>query len=452
MKSIIFSLLICCLCLSAQGPYVPNKKITSVPTYAFYPGQQLTYRGQRRLQTGPSRIEEEIETLIWVIGQNADQSWHMAVRRKITLAEIDSTGARIEKTPQVDWARWNMQSNGDADYNRTMADLDPNFLFIRLPDHILEASTGWSLTRKNYWEKNYYTLDTVSADTLWIVKDVFSDPLVEVGRISLTAEWHIDWKIGLPVRREESFTQMNSAETRTTTVLERVDTLPPAQAAALTADARLYFANDSLYDELLDQALRQPKKTRQLINQARSLLIKARDRVLTREFQVQLDAELSAFGNDSAYIAAEAERQAMFIEHRARPWQTTDFEEKPYALKDFRKKIVIMDFWYRGCPWCIMAMPQLRQLAEYFQGQPIVVLGMNVDKNDTDAKFVMEKMKLNYLNLRAAAIARDYGIKGYPQLLILDHKGVIWERQVGYAPDLFDKIRRTVEELLDRMR
>ncbi len=412
----------------------------------------MTYRGQRRLQTGPRLFEEIIETTIWVIGQNADQSWHMVVRRQTTPFEIDSTGARIEKTGNVTWAFWDMHSRGYVNYNRTMEDLDPNFLFIPLPDHILDASTGWSLTRKNYWEKNYYTLDTSSTDTLWIVKDVFSNPLVQVGRIAMTAELQIDFKIGLPVRQDESFVQMNSAETRTTTMLARVDTLLPARTAALAADARRYFENDSLYNELLEQALRQPKQTRKLINQARCLLVKARAGVLTSEFQDQLDAELNAFGNDSAYIATEAERQAEFINQPARPWQTTDFEEKPYALKDFRKKIVIMDFWYRGCPWCIMAMPQLRRLADYFQGQPVAVLGMNVDKNNADAKFVIEKMELNYLNLRAAAIARDYGIKGYPQLLILDHKGVIRERQVGYAPDLFDKIRQTVEELLSRAR
>jgi thioredoxin-related protein len=75
---------------------------------------------------------------------------------------------------------------------------------------------------------------------------------------------------------------------------------------------------------------------------------------------------------------------------------------------------------------------------------------MNVDKEDSNAVFMIEKMGLNYLNLKAGAIAKDYGINGYPHLLIIDQKGVIRDKHIGYAPDLFDQVIKSVDALLHR--
>ena len=38
-----------------------------------------------------------------------------------------------------------------------------------------------------------------------------------------------------------------------------------------------------------------------------------------------------------------------------------------------RGKVVVLDFWYRGCGWCIRAMPQMKQLADDFSETPDAV-------------------------------------------------------------------------------
>ncbi|MCA9111534.1 MAG: hypothetical protein KDA52_16395, partial [Planctomycetaceae bacterium] len=65
-----------------------------------------------------------------------------------------------------------------------------------------------------------------------------------------------------------------------------------------------------------------------------------------------------------------------------------------------------------------------------------------------DARFVVEKMGLNYNNLQATGIPEKYGVTGFPTLVILDQQGTIRDIHVGYADDLFDQISATVERLL----
>ncbi len=47
------------------------------------------------------------------------------------------------------------------------------------------------------------------------------------------------------------------------------------------------------------------------------------------------------------------------VGHAAREWELKDLEGRPHALKDYRGKIVVLDFWYRNCIWCVRAMPQV---------------------------------------------------------------------------------------------
>jgi thiol-disulfide isomerase/thioredoxin len=129
-------------------------------------------------------------------------------------------------------------------------------------------------------------------------------------------------------------------------------------------------------------------------------------------------------------------------------WSTTDLEGNPHALKDYRGKVVVLDFWYRGCGWCILGMPQIKDVAAQFQGKPVAVLGMNDDEKEDDATLVVQKLGLTYPNLKAKGLPDKYEIEGFPTLLILDQQGIVREVHVGYSPTLGDDVIKIVEHLL----
>ena len=93
-------------------------------------------------------------------------------------------------------------------------------------------------------------------------------------------------------------------------------------------------------------------------------------------------------------------------------------------------------------------MPQMKQVADHFKDKPVVVFGMNTDRKEEDAKFVVEKMGLNYRSLKAAGLPEKYKVQGFPTLLIIDPKGVVRDIHVGYSPTLKKEVVRSVERLL----
>jgi thiol-disulfide isomerase/thioredoxin len=438
---------------AAQGPYVANQAVTKVPNYRFQPGQEIIYQSISTQNKDQEIIGTNEETRIWVTGQNSDGSSRMVVRKTITPYQIAENGERTDHAPEIFWGLWDVFPDGRSVYNRTNEELDPQGIFITLPQNILEAGNGWVASKKNFWEKDSYALDQRSSDSLWIVKDVFWNPLVEIGRFSLTAEYHIDTDRGFPVKKEDKFIQVISGsnyETVTVTALDSIMTRDKDWMKALARDAERYFRADSQYGEALVQAERAYKKTEDLLKIAEKALNDAREQIESSDIREALDRQIAGVPDDAKDIREAAKTRADFINRAAKGWQVDDFNGIKHALKDYRKKVVIMDFWYRGCPWCVMAFPQVKQLADHYRDQPVAVLGMNKDADEADAKFVIERMGLTYTNLKAAEIAKSYGILGYPTLVIIDQKGVIRDVHIGYTPDLFEQVERSVDALLGK--
>src|SRR5262249_2298317 len=98
----------------------------------------------------------------------------------------------------------------------------------------------------------------------------------------------------------------------------------------------------------------------------------------------------------------------------------------------------------------IRAMPQINQLTQDFKDQPVAVLGMNIDKDEKDALFVIDKMKLAYPSLKAEGMPEKYGVQGYPTLIILDQKGKVADVHVGYWPTLRADVAKSLKRLLEK--
>src|SRR5262249_39958048 len=161
----------------------------------------------------------------------------------------------------------------------------------------------------------------------------------------------------------------------------------------------------------------------------------------------QVDALLARHERQAEAVVAELERRAAIVGRPAADWATTDLAGKPHALKDYRGKVVILDFWHRTCFWCVRMMPQVKEIAAHFKGRPVVVLGVNTDAEEEDARFVVKEMGLNYATLRAEGLPEKYEVQTFPTLLVIDPEGVIRDVHVGYTPTLREEVVRSVERL-----
>ncbi len=145
----------------------------------------------------------------------------------------------------------------------------------------------------------------------------------------------------------------------------------------------------------------------------------------------------------------EAKRIRGLLGKKAPDVVLPDLEGKKHALSDLKGKVVVLDFWYRGCGWCTRAVPMVKEAFARLAGKPVVFLGMNVDRRLEDALFAEKALEPPYPSLHTdRKTAKQFGVRGYPTFVILDKEGRFAGFQVGWAPDLADILVKKVTPLL----
>lgn len=119
----------------------------------------------------------------------------------------------------------------------------------------------------------------------------------------------------------------------------------------------------------------------------------------------------------------------------------------PISLQDLRGKIVLLDFWTYCCINCIHVLPDLKFLEEKYADQ-LVVIGVHSAKfeNEKDTENIREAI-VRYgiahpvVNDANFIIARKYGFRSWPTLVLIDPEGNFVGSQPGEGTrDLFDHV------------
>lgn len=115
----------------------------------------------------------------------------------------------------------------------------------------------------------------------------------------------------------------------------------------------------------------------------------------------------------------------------AYPFLLPDTKGDTISLKRFAGKVIVIDFWFKGCSQCITLEEQMRLVRQYFNNNNnnIVFLSINVDYKKatwlegiasgkyTDAENI--NLSLYGLGFKHPFL-KYYGYTGFPQLLIID--------------------------------
>ncbi len=146
----------------------------------------------------------------------------------------------------------------------------------------------------------------------------------------------------------------------------------------------------------------------------------------------------------------EAKRFRAVLGSKAPGLVLPDLEGKKHSLADLEGKVVVLDFWYRGCGWCTRSVPLVKEAFSRLAGKPVVFLGMNVDRKLEDALSAEKALEPPYPSLHTDRnTAKKFGVRGYPTFVILDREGRIADFKVGWAADLADILVKKVEKLLE---
>lgn len=126
---------------------------------------------------------------------------------------------------------------------------------------------------------------------------------------------------------------------------------------------------------------------------------------------------------------------------------------KKVSLSGYKGKIILLDFWYMDCIWCVRAMPMIEKTRDEFASKGLVVLGMNsFDTSMEQQKKLPDFIKINKNTyptiLTTRSTDKEYSVYGYPTLYIIDKKGNIAYSDVGYRKDLDSVLAVEINKLL----
>lgn len=97
--------------------------------------------------------------------------------------------------------------------------------------------------------------------------------------------------------------------------------------------------------------------------------------------------------------------------------------EKPVELAG---KVHLIDFWFRTCPPCIAAIPELKKLHAEFAPRGLVLVGASTDDPET-ARMAVKELAIPYPVLAKVSdeCQLEYSIERFPTLVLVGADGVI---------------------------
>jgi thiol-disulfide isomerase/thioredoxin len=111
-----------------------------------------------------------------------------------------------------------------------------------------------------------------------------------------------------------------------------------------------------------------------------------------------------------------------------------DLSGKKVALRDFKGKVVLLDFWGTWCGPCREAIPQLIELYKKRHSSGLEIVGLSYERDATSESQAVEMVK-KFIELKSvpypcllgdeATVKQVPGFRGFPTTVIVDRAGKV---------------------------
>jgi peroxiredoxin len=121
-------------------------------------------------------------------------------------------------------------------------------------------------------------------------------------------------------------------------------------------------------------------------------------------------------------------------------------------LSDFRgKKAIFINFWATWCPPCRLEMPTMEQAYQEYKGQGLEILAVSIDVGPKSVvKNFMQEFRLTFPALLdpEREVMYLYRLFSIPASFLIDKKGIIRFKELGYRDWTDPKSRKKLEAIL----
>lgn len=110
-----------------------------------------------------------------------------------------------------------------------------------------------------------------------------------------------------------------------------------------------------------------------------------------------------------------------------------DLNGKQVRLRDFRGKVVFLNFFATWCVPCRLEMPAMERLSKAYKDKGLVVLAVDIKESAKIVRTFLQELKVSFPALLDVdgAVAFTYGIRPLPATYLIGRDGKILWRAFG---------------------
>lgn len=114
-------------------------------------------------------------------------------------------------------------------------------------------------------------------------------------------------------------------------------------------------------------------------------------------------------------------------------FELKDIHGESHVLKDYRGRVVIVNFWATWCPPCRAELPSMERAYSQLKTKGVEILAINVgESEDTIFTFTADyPVTFPLLMDRDSTVINQYPVMGLPTTFVIDPKGRLVYRAIG---------------------
>jgi peroxiredoxin len=149
-------------------------------------------------------------------------------------------------------------------------------------------------------------------------------------------------------------------------------------------------------------------------------------------------------GSSKNYVAGDGSITEITVKNRGKPIRfSADLEDgTPITSSAYTGRVVVVNFWYAGCPPCRAEAPDLEKTYTAFSSQGVRFLGVNVRDQAATARSFASEFGITYPSVldvdrgtMQLAFSGVVAPNAVPTTIVLDRNGRVAARVLGKIPD-----------------